>query len=133
MTDPFDPASFGAPSFDPAQLEAAAQQMQQQLIEAQEAISNAELTGTASAGRVQVTGNGIGDVTGLTISPELDRDDVESLSAVILEALADLATARREFTEQVMRPINEGPGNNPEDIFGGDDVPRTADGLIDLG
>ncbi|MFZ2509581.1 MAG: YbaB/EbfC family nucleoid-associated protein [Gordonia sp. (in: high G+C Gram-positive bacteria)] len=132
MTDAFDGAAFDGAAFDPAQLDVAAQRMQQQLIRAQEMITAAQLAGSAAGGLVVVTGNGIGDVTGLTIAPTLPRDDVDALSAMILEALADLAIKRRAFTEQVMGPLNEPPAN---DDFGlaVDDLPRTADGLIDLG
>lgn len=119
-------------AFDPAQLEAAAQQMQQRLMQAQETITSAELVGTAASGLVVATGNGIGDVTGLTIAPTLPRDDVDALSAVIMEALADLAANRRAFADQVMSPLDEPVHRDAEFILPVDDLPRTSDGLIDL-
>ena len=129
----FDPAAAYPAAFGPAQPEAAAQRMQQQLIRAQETISAAELTGTTADSLVTVTGNGIGDVTGLVISPALARDDVEALAEAVLAALADLGNQRRAFAEQVMSPFAEPPaGEDGSDLSEGD-LPRTADGLIDLG
>ena len=57
------------PQMDMQQLFAAAQQMQEQLINAQAALANAEVTGTAGGGLVQATVNGQGELIDLSIEP----------------------------------------------------------------
>ena len=61
-------------------LLAQAQQMQQQLMEAQEQLANAEVHGQAGGGLVQVTMKGSGEVVAVAIDPKVvDPDDVETL------------------------------------------------------
>jgi nucleoid-associated protein EbfC len=65
---------------DMSALLAQAQQMQQQLMEAQEALAVAEVHGQAGGGLVQVTMKGSGEVTGVAIDPKVvDPGDVETL------------------------------------------------------
>jgi DNA-binding YbaB/EbfC family protein len=88
-----------------------AQQMQQQLLAAQEQIAAAEVTGTAGGGLVTVTGTGTGEVTAVTIDPKVvDPDDVETLQDLIVGALADLNSKRDELTQQKMGPLAGGLG-----------------------
>src|SRR5690606_38950021 len=75
---------------DMSALLAQAQQVQQQLMEAQEALANAEVHGQAGGGLVQVTMKGSGDVVAVTIDPKVvDPDDVETLQDLIVGAIAD--------------------------------------------
>src|ERR1700748_185269 len=53
---------------DMQQLFAAAQQMQEQLMNAQQALADAEVTGTAGGGLVKATGNGQGELMELSIA-----------------------------------------------------------------
>lgn len=122
-------AGLGAPLRDRAK----AQQMEQRLLAVQEAITAAELTGTAGDGLVQVTGNGVGDVSAVVISADVDRDDLIGLQNLVVAALADLARARQELVERTMNPIAAGIERLESGLAGTEDVPRTSDGLIDLG
>ena len=56
------------PQMDMQQLFAAAQQMQEQLMNAQQALADAEVTGTAGGGLVKATVNGQGELMDLTIA-----------------------------------------------------------------
>lgn len=88
-----------------------AQQMQQQLLAAQDELSAAEVTGTAGGGLVIITGSGAGEVTSVTIDPKVvDADDVETLQDLIVGAFADLAEKRDALAQQKMGPLAGGLG-----------------------
>lgn len=122
MTDAFDPGAFdpsalfggGAGGGDNpmAGLLAQVQQMQTQVESAQQEIAAAEVTGSAGNGLVTVTGNGTGDITAVSISPEvIDPEDVETLQDLIIGALADLASRRDALVADKMGPLAGGlPG-----------------------
>ena len=75
---------------DMSGLLAHAQQMQQQLVEAQETIARTEVTGSAGGGLVTARVTGAGELVGLSIDPRV----VESGPATeIAEAIADLVLA----------------------------------------
>ena len=66
-------------------LLAQAQQVQQQLMEAQEALANSEVHGQAGGGLVQVTMKGSGEVVAVAIDPKVvDPSDVETLQDLIV-------------------------------------------------
>ena len=78
------------PQMDMQQLFAAAQQMQEQLMNAQQALADAEVTGTAGGGLVKATVNGQGELMDLSIEPAaVDPDDPEETARTI----ADLVLA----------------------------------------
>ncbi|MFT3660396.1 MAG: YbaB/EbfC family nucleoid-associated protein [Gordonia sp. (in: high G+C Gram-positive bacteria)] len=115
MTDAFDPSALfggGAGGDNPmAGLLAQAQEMQTRLMAAQEEIAAAIVTGSAGNGLVTVTGNGTGEVTGVTISPDVvDPDDVETLQDLVIGALADLAERREALANEKMGPLAGGLG-----------------------
>ena len=67
-----------------------AMEMQQQLLEAQAAAANAEITGQAGGGAVSVTVTGGLEFRAVTIRPDaVDPDDVEMLEDLVLAALQD--------------------------------------------
>ena len=71
-------------------LLAQAQQVQQQLMEAQEALANTEVHGQAGGGLVQVTMKGSGEVVAVSIDQKVvDPGDVETLQDLIVGAIAD--------------------------------------------
>ena len=79
---------------DMSALLAQAQQVQQQLMEAQEQLANAELHGQAGGGLVQVTMKGSGEVVAVSIDPKVvDPDDVETLQDLIVGAITDAVQA----------------------------------------
>lgn len=119
VTQPFDPSALfgggGAGGENPmAGLLAQAQQMQAQLVNAQNEIAAAEVTGTAGNGLVTVTGDGTGEITAVTIDPKVvDPDDVETLQDLLLGALADLSSKREALASEKMGPLAGGLGGLP--------------------
>jgi DNA-binding YbaB/EbfC family protein len=79
---------------DMQQLFAAAQQMQEQLMNAQQALADAEVTGTAGGGLVKATVNGQGELLDLSIAAAaVDADDAEETARTIADLV--LAAVRR--------------------------------------
>lgn len=115
MTDAFNPnAPFdgGGDDNPMAGLLAQAQEMQSRLLAAQEEIAATVVTGTAGNGLVTVTGTGTGEISGVTISPEVvDPQDVETLQDLLVGALADLAQRRDVVSAEKLGPLAGGmPG-----------------------
>jgi nucleoid-associated protein EbfC len=115
LGDPGGPAGFGALAGfgggDLSALMAQAQQMQQQLIEAQDELANAEVTGTAGGGLVTATVTGTGEVIGLVIDPSaIDPADPEGLADVVLAAIRDATRAAADLQAQAMGPVAQGLG-----------------------
>jgi DNA-binding YbaB/EbfC family protein len=96
---------------DMAQLLKQAQQMQQQLVAAQEELAHAEVTGSAGGGLVTATMTGDGELTALTISPAaVDPDDVETLQDLVVAAVRDAKRAADELAAGTMGPLAGGLG-----------------------
>ncbi|HEX7186866.1 MAG TPA: YbaB/EbfC family nucleoid-associated protein [Actinomycetes bacterium] len=88
-----------------------AQQMQSRLLQAQEELSRAEVTGSAGGGLVHATVTGGGDVVGLRIDPTaIDPDDPEGLADLVLAAIRDANRAAGELQQKTMGPLAEGLG-----------------------
>src|SRR5690606_15396674 len=81
--NPFDALSGGPGGLDLGALMKQAQQMQSDMMEAQQRLAEAEVDGSVAGGAVKVTLTGAGELTGVTIAPEAleghDRGDVEAL------------------------------------------------------
>jgi DNA-binding YbaB/EbfC family protein len=93
------------------QLMKQAQKMQEQMLQAQAKLADAQVTGTAGGGLVTVTMTGAGDVVGLKIDPKaVDADDVETLEDLVLAALRDAATAAADLQGETMGPVTGGMG-----------------------
>jgi DNA-binding YbaB/EbfC family protein len=93
------------------QLMKQAQKMQQDMVDAQAELAEAELTGTAGGGLVTVTINGTGEVTSVKIDPKaVDPDDVETLEDLVLAALHNAMEEVRALTEEKMGPFASGLG-----------------------
>ena len=96
---------------DLAQLMKQAQQMQQQLVAAQEELAATEVTGTAGGGLVSATMTGDGELTVLTIAPAVvDPDDVETLQDLVVAAIRDAKRLADELSAQRMGPLAGGLG-----------------------
>ncbi len=94
-----------------AQLLQQAQQMQQQLVAAQEEMARTEVTGTAGGGLVTATATGDGQVKSIKIDPSaVDPDDVESLEDLVVAAIRDAATNAAELQQTTMGPLAGGLG-----------------------
>jgi nucleoid-associated protein EbfC len=94
---------------DMSALLAQAQQMQQQLIAAQESLANSTVTGQAGGGLVKVTMQGSGEITGLSIDPKVvDPDDIETLQDLIVGALSDASEQVTLMAQQSLGPLAGG-------------------------
>jgi nucleoid-associated protein EbfC len=96
---------------DLSQLLQQAQQMQQRLLDAQEELARAEVSGSAGGGLVRATVTGGGEVVGLQIDPTaIDPSDPEGLADLVLAAIRDANRAASELQQQTMGPLAEGLG-----------------------
>jgi DNA-binding YbaB/EbfC family protein len=96
---------------DMAQLLKQAQQMQQQLVAAQEELANTEVTGSAGGGLVTATMTGSFELTAITISPDaVDPSDVETLQDLVVAAVRDAKRAADELASSTMGPLAGGLG-----------------------
>ncbi|MFZ0835280.1 MAG: YbaB/EbfC family nucleoid-associated protein [Mycobacterium sp.] len=96
---------------DMSALLAQAQQMQQQLMEAQEQLAASEVTGEAGGGLVQVTMKGSGEVVGVSIDPKVvDPSDVETLEDLVVGAVADASRQVTELAQSRLGPLAGGLG-----------------------
>ena len=86
-----------------------AQKMQQQMMQAQEELAQAEVTGTAGGGLVTATVSGVGELSGLTIDPKaVDADDTETLADLIIAAVRDATGNAQTMQQQKMGPLAGG-------------------------
>jgi nucleoid-associated protein EbfC len=100
------------PPMDMQQILAAAQQMQEQIENAQQALIDAQVTGTAGGGLVTATLNGQGELMDLSISPEaVDTDDTEetarTIADLVLAAVRSAYRAAEDLQQQKMGPFTE--------------------------
>jgi len=98
------------PQMDMQQLFAAAQQMQEQLMNAQQALADAEVTGTAGGGLVKAVVNGQGELLDLSIEPAaVDPDDPEetarTIADLVLAAVRDAYRSAEDLQQQQMGPF----------------------------
>jgi len=93
-------------------LLAQAQQMQEQLMAAQQRLIDAEVHGKAGGGLVEVTVKGSGEVVAVKIDPKVvDPDDVETLQDLIVGALADASNQVTTMAQQQLGPLAGGMGS----------------------
>jgi DNA-binding YbaB/EbfC family protein len=97
------------------QLLAAAQQMQSQLLSAQQELADAEVAGTAGGGLVTAVVNGQGELVDLEISAEaIDAGDAEesaqTIADLVLAAVRDAYEAASELQQEKMGPFAAGLG-----------------------
>jgi nucleoid-associated protein EbfC len=96
---------------DMSALLAQAQQMQQQLMEAQAEMAAAEVQGEAGGGLVKVTMKGNGEIIGIAIDPKVvDPDDVETLQDLVVGALADASNQVTALAQSRLGPLAGGLG-----------------------
>lgn len=96
---------------DMSALLAQAQQVQQQLMEAQETLANAEVHGQAGGGLVQVTMKGSGEVIGVAIDPKVvNPDDIETLQDLVVGAVKDAAQQVTLLAQSKLGPLASGLG-----------------------
>jgi DNA-binding YbaB/EbfC family protein len=118
---------------DMQQLLAAAQQMQDQLMNAQQELADTVVEGSAGGGLVKAKVNGQGDLVDLTISPAaIDATDpaetAQTIADLVLAAVRDANRAAGELQQEKMGPLASGIGA----LGGAGDVPGLS-GIPGLG
>lgn len=106
--NPFD-ALGGAGGLDLNALMQQAQQMQQQLVEAQQRLAEATVDGAVAGGAVTVTITGAGELTAVTIKPEAldgtDADALADLGDLVVAAFRDARARADELAEELIGPF----------------------------
>jgi DNA-binding YbaB/EbfC family protein len=95
------------------QLLAAAQQMQEQLMDAQQELADAEVEGTAGGGLVTAVVNGQGELLDLTIrpdaiDPENSEESAQTIADLVLAAVRDANRAVAQLQQEAMNPLAAG-------------------------
>lgn len=110
--NPFD--ALGGGGFDMNALLEQAQQMQQQLQDAQENLASQRVSGTVAGGAVTVTANGVGELVEVAIrSGEFDGSDPDQLSDLgdmIVAAYRDAKAQAEALAGEAMGPLAGGLG-----------------------
>jgi len=102
--------------FDMQQIFQAAQQMQARLMNAQQALADSEVTGTAGGGAVRAVVSGAGELLDLTIDPSVidPADPAETAATVadlVLAAIRDASRAASDLQERQLGALGGGvPG-----------------------
>ncbi|HEY5989491.1 MAG TPA: YbaB/EbfC family nucleoid-associated protein [Streptosporangiaceae bacterium] len=96
-------------------LLAAAQQMQSQLLSAQQELADAEVEGTAGGGLVTARVNGQGELVDLTISPAAidtgdPADTAQTIADLVLAAVRDASRGVEDLQQEKMGPLAAGLG-----------------------
>jgi len=88
------------------------EQMQANMMKAQEELGELTVEGSAGGGAVTVVMNGHQEVQDVTIDPDfVDPEDVETLQDAILAAFRDAHRKAQDLTQQKMGAITGGLGN----------------------
>lgn len=86
-----------------------AQKLQRQMMEAQEALAEERVEGTAGGGMVKVIADGQQNVLQVTIDPQVvDPEDVEMLQDLVLAAVSDALRKSRELAEERLGAFTRG-------------------------
>jgi DNA-binding YbaB/EbfC family protein len=111
--NPFE--ALGAGGFDMNALLQQAQQMQEQLAEAQQRLHDTEVEGTV--GSVTVKVNGVGELTSDDIQPGgfdgADADDLSDLGDMIVAAYRDAKATADSMATEALGPLAGGMGGPP--------------------
>jgi nucleoid-associated protein EbfC len=97
------------------QLLAAAQQMQEQLMDAQQELADAEVEGSAGGGLVTAVVNGQGELLDLTIrpdaiDPENPEESAQTVADLVLAAIRDANRSVMQLQQEAMNPLAAGFG-----------------------
>ncbi len=112
MTDnPFDALGGG---FDMGALLQQAQQMQEQLSQAQARLGDERIDGTVAGGAVTVTLSGVGDLVGVSIRPGTFNGDeaaeLDDLADLLVAAYRDAKSRADELAAAALGPLSGGGG-----------------------
>jgi hypothetical protein len=126
------------------QLLAAAQQMQEQLMNAQQELADTEVAGTAGGGLVTARVNGQGELVDLSIAADaIDASDLEesaqTIADLVLAAVRDAYSRAGDLQQEKMGPFADALGGGMPGLpempgMGGLGTPGAAgSGGLDLG
>jgi nucleoid-associated protein EbfC len=117
--------------FDMQQIFQAAQQMQAQLMNAQQALADTEVTGTAGGGTVRAVVSGAGELLDLTIDPSVidPADPAETAATVADLVLAAVRDAGRAAADLQQRQLGALSGGVPGLDLSGLGLPGVGAGL----
>jgi DNA-binding YbaB/EbfC family protein len=111
---------FGEGGFDMNSLLQQAQQMQQQMMDAQAQLADATVTGTVGDGLVSVTLNGTGELVGVSVKKgSFDPEATEDLEDLIVAAYRDAKAQADALASEKLGPLAGGlggeglPGSGP--------------------
>lgn len=90
-----------------------AQQMQEQMQQAQEKLAEAESTGSAGAGLVEIVMNGRHDVKRVSIDDSLMSEDKEMLEDLLAAAVNDAVRKIESAQQESMSDMTAGMGIPP--------------------
>jgi DNA-binding YbaB/EbfC family protein len=94
---------------NPANLQQQVMQLQEQMLEAQEALKEEEVSATAGGGVVTVVANGHQEILSIAIDPEVvDPEDVEILQDLVLAAVNEALERSRELAAERMGALTGG-------------------------
>ena len=133
--NPFD--ALGEGGFDMNALLQQAQQMQQQLEEAQASLADKRVEGTVAGGAVTVTTNGVGELVAVTVrSGEFDggdADDLSDLGDMVVAAYRDAKAKADAEASAALGPLAGGLGGGPGGGPGGGQAGPDAPGVAGFG
>ncbi len=102
---------------------AQAQQLQEQLVAAQQTLAETQVSGSAASGLVSATVTGTGELVSVTIKPEAcDPDDAETLGDMVVAAVRDATESAEQLAAERLGPLSgglEGMGDLGAAIGGG--------------
>lgn len=94
---------------NPANLQQQVMQLQEQMLEAQEALKEEHVTATAGGGVVTVVANGHQEILSIAIDPEVvDPEEVEILQDMVLAAVNEALERSRELASERMGALTGG-------------------------
>jgi DNA-binding YbaB/EbfC family protein len=85
-----------------------AQQMQEQMLAAQQELGEQTVTGSAGGGLVEATVSGLGEIKGLKIAPEAaDPQDTETLADLVIAAIHDANRKSDALQQEKLGPLSQ--------------------------
>jgi nucleoid-associated protein EbfC len=109
MSDDQNP--FGEGGFDMNALLQQAQQMQEQMVAAQQELAEATVEGTVGDGLVSVTVSGTGELVGVKIRKDsFDPAETEDLEDLIVAAYRDARAKSEALAQERLGPLTGGLG-----------------------
>lgn len=83
-----------------------AQKMQQELLNAQQELADAEVTGSAGGGLVTATVTGGGELKSIHIDPKaVDPEDTETLADMVVAAVRDANREAQDLQAEKLGPV----------------------------